>query len=98
MKHLKIFEAIQSKINESMGIELPEGYEFTLFNPNDKEDCKRHFDEGDTENWSEMTFEEWMGKLGQMGEIYYPSGNSYYRGVIDWKEMGISYMYEIHPI
>jgi hypothetical protein len=98
MKHIKLFGAIQSKINESMGIELPEGYEFTLFNPNDKADCKRHFEEGDTENWSGMTFEEWMGTLDQMGEIDYQSGNSYYRGVIDWEEMGISYIYEIHPI
>ena len=103
MKHIKIFEAIRSKMNESinggnMSIELPEGYMFDLFNLDDEADCRRHFEEGDIENWSGMSFEEWLETAEQTGVMNYPNGNKYYRGFIDWEEMGIFYMYEIHPI
>lgn len=97
MKHIKLFED-RDYLASDFEIDLPEGYLFLLFNPNDKEDCKRHFDEGATEDWSEMSFEEWMRTLDQMGQINYPSGKSYYRGLIEWKEMGLSYIYEIHPL
>ena len=103
MKHIKLFEAIQSKMNESMyedgmNIELPEGYLLDIFNLNNQEDCRRHFEVAAIEDWSDMSFEEWLKTAGQTGVMNYPDGREYYRGSIAWKEMGISYMYEIHPI
>jgi len=97
MKHLKLFNSINS-VNESLGIELPEGYQFNLLNPSDKEECKKYFEEGDTQDWSGLSFDEWFDGIQEMGEIQTPSGNSYFRGNISWPEMGIEYIYEIHPL
>jgi hypothetical protein len=100
MKHLKPFNSalLTSLVNESLSMELPEGYAIDVFNPNKKGDAMEYYETAGVADWSGLSFGEWVNSLDQLGPIEYIGGKQYFRGAIEWPEMGISYIYEIHPL
>ena len=100
MKHLKHFNptSLPSLVNESVSMELPEGYAIDVFNPNKRKDAMEYYETAGVADWSGLSFEEWINSLDQLGPIEYSDGRQYFRGAIEWPEMGISYIYEIHPL
>jgi hypothetical protein len=97
MKHLKSFNE-KAILSESMSTELPEGYALDIFSPRDRQAAMEHFEKTGAADWSGLTFDEWFDSLDELGTIQYADGKEYFRGVIKWPEMGVDYVYEIHPI
>lgn len=107
MKHIKIFESFDVSNQSFDGmIELPEGYGLAIFGT-DEESLMKEYSSTTTPGMDYSyheeaygSFEAWKEDLNRMGEIEYPSGSGrfFYRGKIEWKKMGIDYIYELHPM
>ena len=97
LKNVKLFEQFEN--SQPMNIELPEGYDLVLINTSDINSLKSHYESDSVVEWSGLSFEEWADSLSQLGNIEYTEFmKEFYRGVIEWPEMGIKYVYEIHPL
>lgn len=104
-EHVKLWEQFSQEegfnpLPFNLSEALPEGYQIVMFDPKSEESLRGEWESNPYYESDWKSYDLWKNSLTQMGEIEYPSGDGRYflRGMIEWPSMGLSYIYEIHPL